>query len=93
MPDQLLLSLSPAAILGAIMAVGGFYLKYTTDYRVEDRRIVVSFDLSAPQLEKIRRAADRIGISPDALVRATLTDLLDSNFEQTVRSWLREKAG
>jgi hypothetical protein len=31
MPDQFLLSLSPAVIVGAIMAVGGFYLKYTTE--------------------------------------------------------------
>jgi hypothetical protein len=44
----------------------------------------LAFELPAPQAEKLRAEADRLGLSPEEFARAVLTDLLaasDAEFQ------------
>jgi hypothetical protein len=44
----------------------------------------LAFELPAPQAEKLRAEADRLGLSPEEFARAALTDLLaasDAEFQ------------
>ena len=53
----------------------------------------VAFDLPDAQADKLRREADRLGISPSELARAALADLLadpDEAFAQATERVLRK---
>jgi hypothetical protein len=55
----------------------------------------VAFELPAAQAEKLRQEAERLGISPSDLARATLTDLLadrDEDFRAATERVLRKSA-
>ena len=55
----------------------------------------VVFELPAAQAEKLRREAERLGISPSDLARAALTDLLadrDEDFQAAAERVLRKNA-
>lgn len=55
----------------------------------------VAFDLPAAQAEKLRKEAERLGISPSDLARAALTDLLadrDEDFRTATERVLRKNA-
>ena len=55
----------------------------------------VAFDLPAAQAEKLRREAERLGISPSELARAALTDLLadrEEDFQTAADRVLRKNA-
>ena len=55
----------------------------------------VAFELPAEQAEKLRREADRLGISPSELARAALNDLLadrDDDFRVAADRILRKNA-
>ena len=55
----------------------------------------VAFELPAAQAEKLRREAERLGISPSDLARAALTDLLadrDEDFRAAAERVLRKNA-
>jgi hypothetical protein len=55
----------------------------------------VAFDLPAAQAEKLRREADRLGVSPSDLARAALSDLLadrDEDFHAAANRVLRKNA-
>ena len=41
----------------------------------------VAFELAPAQAEKLRREAERLGVAPDELARAALSDLLSSRDE------------
>jgi hypothetical protein len=48
----------------------------------------LAFELPPPQAEKLRSEAERLGLAPEELARAALTDLLatpDSEFEAVAR--------
>jgi len=53
----------------------------------------VSFELPAAQAEKLRQAAEQLGISPSELAQAAVTDLLaerDDAFRQAAERVLRK---
>ena len=55
----------------------------------------VVFELPASQAEKLRREADRLGVSPSELARAALSDLLadrDDDFQAAADRVLRKNA-
>ena len=55
----------------------------------------VAFELPAAQAEKLRREAERLGISPSDLARAALADLLadrDEDFRAAAERVLRKNA-
>ncbi len=55
----------------------------------------VAFELPAAQAEKLRREAERLGISPSELARAAVTDLLadrDEDFRTAAERVLRKNA-
>jgi hypothetical protein len=48
----------------------------------------LAFELPPAQADRLRKEADRLGVAPDELARAAVTDLLathDADFEATVR--------
>ena len=55
----------------------------------------VAFDLSPEQAEKLRQAAERLGMAPADLARAAVTDLLadrDDDFRAAADRILRKNA-
>jgi hypothetical protein len=55
----------------------------------------VAFELPAAQAERLRREAERLGVSPSDLARAALTDLLadrDEDFRAAAERVLRKNA-
>lgn len=53
----------------------------------------VTFELPAAQAEKLRQQAERLGVSPEELARAALTDLLavrDDDFRAAAERVLRK---
>ena len=55
----------------------------------------VAFELPAAQAEKLRQAAERLGMSPAELARAAVTDLLaegDDEFSAATDRILRKNA-
>lgn len=55
----------------------------------------VAFELPTAQADKLRREAERLGISPSDLARAALTDLLadrDEDFRAAADRVLRKNA-
>ena len=55
----------------------------------------VAFELPPAQAEKLKLAADQLGISPSELARAAVTDLLadrDDAFQQAAERVLRKNA-
>ena len=55
----------------------------------------VAFELPPTQAEKLRQAAEQLGISPSELARAAVTDLLaqrDDSFRQAAERVLRKNA-
>ena len=53
----------------------------------------VAFELPAAQAEKLRREAERLGVSPDDLARAAVADLLaarDEDFRVAAERVLRK---
>ena len=55
----------------------------------------VGFELTAAQAEKLRREAERLGISPSELARAAVSDLLadhDEDFRAATDRVLRKNA-
>ena len=58
-------------------------------------RMNVAFDLPPMQAEKLRQAAEQLGVSPSELARAAVTDLLaerDDDFQQAAERVLRKNA-
>jgi hypothetical protein len=56
----------------------------------------VAFELPPAQAEKLRREAARLGLSPDDLARAAVTDLLatrDEDFRAAADRVLRKNEG
>ncbi len=48
----------------------------------------LAFELPPAQADRLRKEADRLGVAPDELARAAVTDLLathDPDFEATAR--------
>ena len=57
------------------------------------KRMNVAFELPPAQAEKLRQAAEQLGISPSELARAAVTDLLDERdetFRQAAERVLRK---
>jgi DNA-binding transcriptional MocR family regulator len=55
----------------------------------------VAFDLPPAQAEKLRQAAEQLGISPSELARAAVADLLaerDDDFHKAAERVLRKNA-
>ena len=55
----------------------------------------VAFDLPPAQAEKLRKAAEQLGISPSELARAAVTDLLgqrDDDFQNAAERVLRKNS-
>jgi hypothetical protein len=55
----------------------------------------VTFELTPAQAEKLRHAADRLGVQPSELARAAVTDLLaepDDAFREAADRVLRKNA-
>ena len=53
----------------------------------------ISVDLSEDQAERLRKAAERLGVRPEDLARAGVTDLLrqpDEDFERAAEHVLRK---